>query len=147
MQVLITGGAGFIGSHLAEGLIAQGHSVHVLDDLSTGTIDNLRGLRGESQFGYTITTFDGAKFFPVEGFGDVVIGPRVESFDLVWFRFSNREHNDANIRVCSDRPTGRKSPHARHITVKNDQVVALLPQLVQRLLATSCISYDVPFLG
>ena len=58
MRVLITGGAGFIGSHLAEGLIAQGHSVHVLDDLSTGTIDNLRGLRGESQFGYTIDTCD-----------------------------------------------------------------------------------------
>ena len=58
MRVLITGGAGFIGSHLAEGLIARGHSVHVLDDLSTGTIDNVRVLRSEPQFGYTIDTCD-----------------------------------------------------------------------------------------
>ncbi len=41
MRVLITGGAGFIGSHLAEALLANGHSVSILDDLSTGTLDNL----------------------------------------------------------------------------------------------------------
>lgn len=39
--VLITGGAGFIGSHLADGLLAQGHSVRILDDLSTGKPGNL----------------------------------------------------------------------------------------------------------
>jgi len=42
MRFLITGGAGFIGSHLAEDLLARGHRVHVLDDLSTGSIDNIR---------------------------------------------------------------------------------------------------------
>jgi len=41
MRALVTGGAGFIGSHLAESLIAQGHEVIVLDDLSTGRVDNL----------------------------------------------------------------------------------------------------------
>lgn len=41
MHVLITGGAGFIGSHVAERLIAQGHQVQVLDNLSTGKIENL----------------------------------------------------------------------------------------------------------
>src|SRR5512140_3028520 len=41
-HVLITGGAGFIGSHLAERLLADGKSVVVLDDLSTGSRDNLR---------------------------------------------------------------------------------------------------------
>ncbi len=41
MKVLITGGAGFIGSHLAEKCLAEGHSVTALDDLSTGTQDNL----------------------------------------------------------------------------------------------------------
>jgi UDP-glucose 4-epimerase len=56
MRFLITGGAGFIGSHLAEELIAQGHRVHVLDDLSTGSIDNVRHLKGDPRFGYTIDT-------------------------------------------------------------------------------------------
>lgn len=56
MNILITGGAGFIGSHLAEALLAQGHSVHVLDDLSTGSIANIRHLRGNPDFGYTIDT-------------------------------------------------------------------------------------------
>jgi len=46
MKVLITGGAGFIGSHLAERLVGEGHAVTVLDDLSTGRIENLDALRG-----------------------------------------------------------------------------------------------------
>lgn len=44
MHYLITGGAGFIGSHLAEHLISRGHYVTVLDDLSTGSLDNLAGV-------------------------------------------------------------------------------------------------------
>lgn len=43
---LVTGGAGFIGSHLVEHLLAQGHAVSVLDDLSTGRSDNLNGVAG-----------------------------------------------------------------------------------------------------
>jgi UDP-glucose 4-epimerase len=54
VRYLITGGAGFIGSHLAEELLARGDRVHVLDDLSTGSIDNLRHLKGEPGFEYTI---------------------------------------------------------------------------------------------
>ena len=41
MKCLVTGGAGFIGSHIAEELCSQGHSVIVLDDLSTGNVENL----------------------------------------------------------------------------------------------------------
>jgi len=56
VRFLITGGAGFIGSHLAEALLAKGHRVHVLDDLSTGSIDNVRHLKADARFGYTIET-------------------------------------------------------------------------------------------
>lgn len=54
MRVLITGGAGFIGSHLAEELLAHGHEVHVLDNLSTGSMKNLRRVREDDRFSYTI---------------------------------------------------------------------------------------------
>lgn len=61
MHVLITGGAGFIGSHLAEELLSGGHAVHVLDDLSTGSIGNIRHLRAETAFGYTIDSCHDAR--------------------------------------------------------------------------------------
>ncbi len=54
MRALITGGAGFIGSHLADLLLERGHRVHVLDDLSTGSIDNIRHLRKHPCLDYTI---------------------------------------------------------------------------------------------
>jgi UDP-glucose 4-epimerase len=54
MRILITGGAGFIGSHLAEALLADGHEVFVIDDLSTGCIDNIAHLKSHGRFHYTI---------------------------------------------------------------------------------------------
>ena len=54
MRILITGGAGFLGSHLAERLLARGHDVLVLDDLSTGQMANLAGLVGNRRFAYRI---------------------------------------------------------------------------------------------
>ena len=50
MRALITGGAGFIGSHLAEELLARGGEVFILDDLSTGNVDNIRHLKTNSRF-------------------------------------------------------------------------------------------------
>jgi|GEM_PF-5935929 len=44
MKVLITGGAGFIGSHLAEAYCKRGNEVYIIDDLSTGSMDNLKHL-------------------------------------------------------------------------------------------------------
>jgi UDP-glucose 4-epimerase len=54
MRILITGGAGFVGSHLSDELLKRGHSVHILDDLSTGAIDNIRHLKHHPSYGYTI---------------------------------------------------------------------------------------------
>ncbi len=54
MRFLLTGGAGFVGSHLADALIAEGHSVTVLDNLSTGSIDNIAHLKGHKNFEYVI---------------------------------------------------------------------------------------------
>ena len=53
-RYLVTGGAGFIGSHLAERLLADGHAVVVMDDLSTGRLDNLKTLEGYSGFDYLV---------------------------------------------------------------------------------------------
>jgi nucleoside-diphosphate-sugar epimerase len=54
VKAFITGGAGFIGSHLGERLLDDGHDVSVLDNLSTGSIDNIAHLKGRSGFSYTI---------------------------------------------------------------------------------------------
>jgi len=54
MRALLTGGAGFVGSHLAERLLDDGHAVLVLDDLSTGSMENIAHLRGRPGFEYTI---------------------------------------------------------------------------------------------
>jgi len=56
MRALITGGAGFIGSHLAEKLLEQGHRVSIMDDLSTGNLKNIENLIGNSEFRFALET-------------------------------------------------------------------------------------------
>ncbi|HYE18284.1 MAG TPA: NAD-dependent epimerase/dehydratase family protein [Tepidisphaeraceae bacterium] len=60
MHYLITGGAGFIGSHLAEALVASGHRVTVVDDLSTGRADNLDVLRTRPGFAFVRDSVENA---------------------------------------------------------------------------------------
>ena len=54
MKILITGGAGFIGSHLAERLLADGHQVSIIDNLSTGRLENIESFKDSGNFHYTI---------------------------------------------------------------------------------------------
>ncbi|MEZ5344167.1 MAG: GDP-mannose 4,6-dehydratase [Pyrinomonadaceae bacterium] len=56
MKTLITGGAGFVGSHLADKLISEGHQVTVIDDLSTGQYSNVEHLEGNENFQLIIDT-------------------------------------------------------------------------------------------
>ena len=56
MKILITGGAGFVGSHLADKLIGEGHEITVIDDLSTGRYQNIEHLEGGKNFRLIIDT-------------------------------------------------------------------------------------------
>ena len=52
MKILVTGGAGFIGSHFSESALNAGHEVFVIDDLSTGSIENIEHLKPNPHFHY-----------------------------------------------------------------------------------------------
>ena len=73
MNVLITGGAGFIGSHLAERGLAEGWRVAVLDDLSTGAFENIAHLKGKPAFSYCIGSV----------FNEPLVGEMVDCADLI----------------------------------------------------------------
>ena len=74
MKVLITGGAGFIGSHLSERHLSYGDSVSIIDNLSTGSIDNLQNIEGHENFKVVI--------------GDVLneheVRPLVDECDMIY---------------------------------------------------------------
>lgn len=56
LRLLITGGAGFIGSHLADAYLERGDEVGIIDDLSTGSIENIQHLKHHPRFSYTFDT-------------------------------------------------------------------------------------------
>ena len=74
MNVLITGGAGFIGSHLAEAMLKLGHSVIIVDDLSTGSLDNIIHLAGQAGFQFVRETVR----------NDSTMAPLVDRCDVIY---------------------------------------------------------------
>jgi UDP-glucose 4-epimerase len=74
MKALITGGAGFIGSHLAESLLQAGDEVAVIDNLSTGSLDNISGMKSNPGF----------KFVEDDVRNPGAMGPLVENSDVVY---------------------------------------------------------------
>jgi len=74
MRALITGGAGFIGSHLAEALLAEGEEVTIIDDLSTGRLDNVQHLVDNPRFRYVIESV----------LNETVMDPLVSDCDIIY---------------------------------------------------------------
>lgn len=74
MKALVTGGAGFIGSHLTERLLKDGHNVAVIDNLSTGSLNNIESFKGHSGFEFVSGDIRDAE----------LIGPMVEHCDVIF---------------------------------------------------------------
>lgn len=74
MRFLVTGGAGFIGSHLSDYLLSQGHHVVVIDDLSTGSIENIVAAKQATQFEYYLETI----------FNRQILAELIDSADVIF---------------------------------------------------------------
>lgn len=103
MKVFITGGAGFIGSHLAERWIAEGHEVWVLDDLSTGSISNLDAIREHPSFHFQM----GSVTDPA------LVGELVDRADVVFHLAAA-----VGVRLIIEKPT-----HTIETNVRGSEVV------------------------
>lgn len=107
MKALVTGGAGFIGSHLTETLLNAGHEVRIVDDLSTGRMKNLDSFKNHPKLSFVKAdirnraalepAFDGIDWvFHLAGLADIV--PSIEKPELY---FSTNVHGTFNVLECA----------------------------------------------
>jgi len=131
MNVLITGGAGFIGSHLAEALLVAGHRVAVVDDLSTGSTDNIAGLLGRDDFQFVRDTVRDTS----------TMTPLVDRCDVIFHLAAA-----VGVKLIVDRPV-----HTIETNIHGSEVVLALANKFRRkiLIASSSEVYGkntkVPF--
>jgi UDP-glucose 4-epimerase len=129
MRALITGGAGFIGSHLTEALLAAGHEVGVLDDLSTGRLDNLRSVQGHPGFTLTVGSVrDEALVQKLVDEADLVyhlaaaVGVRLILERPVETIATNIAGTEVILRAAAPRPTPVVLASTSEVYGKNDRV-------------------------
>lgn len=118
MNVLITGGAGFIGSHLAERLVSQGRNVTIIDDLSTGAIDNIRGLKAAQNFSYFIDSLTNER----------LMAELVDSADIIYHLAAA-----VGVKLIVESPTRTMETNIRGTEV----VLELAAKKKKRVLITS----------
>jgi UDP-glucose 4-epimerase len=131
VRALITGGAGFIGSHLAEALLERGDKVLVLDNLSTGSIDNIAHLKGQPGFEYFIDTVE----------NEPLLAELIDRSDIV-FHFAAA----VGVKLIVEQPV-----HTIETNVHGTEIVLKLANKKKKLVVIASTSEvygksnDVPF--
>ena len=129
MRALVTGGAGFIGSHLTEALLAAGHDVAILDDLSTGRLENLQAVAGHPRLAVTegsVTDEDLVR--KVVADADVVyhlaaaVGVRLILERPVWTIETNVAGTEAVLRAAAETGCRVLIASTSEVYGKNDRV-------------------------
>src|SRR5256885_4624551 len=131
MKVLITGGAGFIGSHLSDACIARGDEVFVIDDLSTGSLDNLAQVAGHPSFHFTFGSVQDA----------ALVGELVDRCDVIFHLAAA-----VGVKLIVESPVRTIETNVRGTEV----VLAAASRNLKRLLIASTsevygLSEQVPF--
>ena len=129
MRALVTGGAGFIGSHLTEALLAAGHDVAILDDLSTGRLENLQAVAGHPRLTVTEgTVTDEDLVRKVVAGADVVyhlaaaVGVRLILERPVWTIETNVTGTEAVLRAAAETGCRVLIASTSEVYGKNDRV-------------------------
>jgi len=131
VRALITGGAGFIGSHLSEALLDGGHEVLILDNLSTGSIDNIAHLKGRKGFEYSIDTVN----------NEPLLAELIDRSDVV-FHFAAA----VGVKLIVEQPV-----HTIETNVHGTEIVLKLANKKKKLVVVASTSEvygksnDVPF--